>query len=116
MPTRRLAASMSMSKSSAQSALRVDVQQYPYKQQKVPHLTEGHKRKRKRFARWVLQNLNKIQSRRIVFTGGKFFDLAGMQQIQVASRRLRKGVFSDTCGTWGLWLRKLLPSNGGYIA
>jgi len=88
---RRLAKDYSISKSCAHRILKDDLKLYAYKMRIEPKLTEEHKNKRKKFVNWVRHNFRKEDTRRILFSDEKIFDLDGMynsqnQRIWAASR------------------------------
>ena len=65
--TRRLAAEMKISrKRSVQQILREDLGCFPYKKIKQPTLTDLHKRKRVKFANWVLNHYSKEDTKKMV--------------------------------------------------
>ena len=76
--TRRLAAEIKISKTSAHRILREDLGCFPYKKIKQPKLTNLQKQKRVKFANWVLNNYAKDDTKRWLFTDEKFFDLDGI--------------------------------------
>jgi transposase len=80
--TRRLAAEMNISRRSAQRILREDLGCLPYKKIKQPKLTDLQKQKRAKFANWVLNNYNKDDTKRWLFTDEKYFDLDGIYNAQ----------------------------------
>ena len=80
--TRRLAAEMSISATSARRILREDLGCFPYKKIKQPKLTDLHKRKRVKFANWVLNNYTKEDTKKWLFTDEKYFDLDGIYNRQ----------------------------------
>ena len=65
--TRRLAAEMKISKSSIHRILHEDLRCFPYKKVKQLKLTDLQKRKRIKFANWVLNNYTKM-----ILQGGYF--------------------------------------------
>jgi len=72
--TRRLAAEMNISRRSAQRILREDLGCLPYKKIQQPKLTDLQKQKRIKFANWLLNNYNKDDTKRWLFTDEKYFD------------------------------------------
>ena len=79
MPTRRLTAEMKISKTSIHRILREDLRCFPYKK---PKLTDFQKRKRIKFANWVLNNYTKNDTKRWLFLDEKYFDLNGIYNSQ----------------------------------
>ncbi|CAF1987108.1 unnamed protein product [Rotaria magnacalcarata] len=75
--TRRLAAEMNISKSSIHRILRKDLGCFPYKKIKQPKLTDVQKKKRVKFANWVLNSYTKGDITRWLFSDEKYFDLNG---------------------------------------
>ncbi|CAF2148691.1 unnamed protein product, partial [Rotaria magnacalcarata] len=80
--TRRLAAKMNISKSSIHRILRKDLGCFPYKKIKQPKLTDVQKKKRVKFANWVLNNFTKSDITRWLFSDEKYFDLNGVYNNQ----------------------------------
>ena len=64
--TRRLAAEMKISRRSVQRILREHLGCFPYKKIKQPKLTDLHKRKRVKFANWVLNHYSKEDTKKMV--------------------------------------------------
>ena len=82
MSTRRLAAEMKILRRSVQRILREDLGCFPYKKIKQPTLTDLHKRKRVKFANWVLNHYSKEDTKKWLFTNEKYFDLDGVYNVQ----------------------------------
>ena len=80
--TRRLADELEVSRTSAQRILREDLGYFPYKKIKQPKLTDLQKRKRVKFANWVLNNYTKEHTKKWLFTDEKYFDLDGVYNVQ----------------------------------
>jgi len=80
--TRRLAAEMKISRRSVQRILREDLGCFPYKKIKQPKLTDLQKRKRVKFANWVLNHYRKEDTKNWLFTDEKYFDLDGIYNAQ----------------------------------
>ena len=80
--TRKLAAEMCISRTSTQRILRKDLGYFPYKKIKQPKLTDLQKKKRVKFANWVLNHYIKDDTRRWLFSDEKFFDLDGVYNSQ----------------------------------
>jgi hypothetical protein len=78
--TRRLAAEMKISRRSVQRILCEDLGCFPYKKIKQPKLTDLRKRKRVKFAKWVLNHYSKQDTKKWLFTDEKYFDLDGVLQ------------------------------------
>lgn len=79
---RRLAAEIYISRRSAQRILREELGCFPYKKIKQPQLTDLQKQKRVKFTNWMLNNYNKDDRKRWLFTDGKYFDLDGIYNAQ----------------------------------
>jgi hypothetical protein len=73
--TRRLAAEMKISRTSAHRILRDDLDCFPYNKIKQPKLTDLQKRKRIKVANWVLNHYTKEDTKKWLFTDKKYFDL-----------------------------------------
>jgi hypothetical protein len=67
-----------ISKSSAHRILKENLELYPYKMIIEPKLTDEHKIKRKKFAKWVFNNFRKEDTMRILFSDEKMFDIDGI--------------------------------------
>ena len=80
--TRKLAAEIKISRTSAQRILREDLGCLPYKRIKQPKLSDLQKQKRIKFANWVLNNYRKEDINRWLFSDEKFFDLDGIYNAQ----------------------------------
>jgi hypothetical protein len=80
--SRRLAAEMNISRTSARRILREDLGCFPYKKIKQPKLTDLQKRKRVKFANRVLNHYNKEDTKKWLFTDEKYFDLDGVYNVQ----------------------------------
>lgn len=80
--TRKLAMSTNISRRSIQRILRQDLGYFPYKKTKQPKLTDLQKRKRVKFANWVLNNYSKDDINRWLFSDEKYFDLDGIYNAQ----------------------------------
>ena len=65
--TRKLAAEMKISRTSAQRILSEDLGCLPYKRIKQPKLSDLQKQKRIKFANWVLKNYRKEDINRWLF-------------------------------------------------
>ena len=73
---------MKISKSSIHRILREDLRCFPYKKIKQPKLTDLQKRKRIKFANWILNNYTKNDTTRWLFLDEKYFDLNGIYDSQ----------------------------------
>ena len=80
--TRRLAAEMNISRTSAQRMLRKDLGCFPCKKIKQLKLTDLQKRKRVKFANWVLNYYIKEDTQKWFFSDEKYFDLDGVYNVQ----------------------------------
>ncbi|CAF4173418.1 unnamed protein product, partial [Rotaria magnacalcarata] len=80
--TRRLAAEMNISKSSIHRILRKDLGCFPYKKIKQPKLTDVQKKKRVKFANWVLNSYTNSDITRWLFSDEEYFDLNGIYNNQ----------------------------------
>ena len=80
--TRRLAAELNISRTSAQRILQKDLGCFPYKKIKQPKLSDLQKTKRVKFANWVLNNFTKEDTKKWLFTDEKYFDLDGVFNVQ----------------------------------
>jgi transposase len=80
--TRLLAADMSISRTSVRRILHEDLGCFPYKKIKQPKLIDLQKRKRVKFANWVLNHYNKEDTKKWLFTDEKYFDLDGVYNVQ----------------------------------
>ncbi|CAF2979203.1 unnamed protein product [Rotaria sp. Silwood2] len=80
--SRRLAAEMNISRTSARRILHEDLGYFPYKKIKQPKLTDLQKQKKVKFANWVLNHYTKEDNKKWLFTDEKHFDLDGVYNIQ----------------------------------
>lgn len=76
--SRRVAAEMNISRTSAQRILREDLGYFPDKKIKQPKLTRLQKKKRVKFANWVLNHYTKEDTKKWLFTDEKYSDLDGI--------------------------------------
>ena len=80
--TRKLAAQLKISRTSVQRMLKEDLHYFPYKKITEPKLTELQKKKRVKFANWVLNNFSKEDTKKWLFSDEKMFDLNGIYNSQ----------------------------------
>ncbi|CAF4947754.1 unnamed protein product, partial [Rotaria magnacalcarata] len=80
--SRRLAAEINISRTSARRILREDLGCFPYKKIKQPRLTDLQKNKRVKFANRVLNHCTKNDTERWLFSDEKYFDLDGVYNVQ----------------------------------
>ncbi|CAF1656687.1 unnamed protein product [Adineta ricciae] len=80
--TRLLAAKINISATSARRLLREDLGCFPYKKIKQPKLANLQKRKRIKFANWVLNNYTKEDTKKWLFTDENYFDSDGVYNVQ----------------------------------
>ena len=79
--TRRLAAELGVPRKSAQRILHKDLDCFPSKKIKQPKLTGLQKKKRIKFANWVLNNYTKKDTKKWFFTAENYFDLDGLYSV-----------------------------------
>ena len=82
MSTRKLAKEINTSRRSIQRTLREGLDCKLYKTIIQPKLTNLQKNKRVKFANWVLNNYNKEDTKKRLFTDEKYFDLDGIYSSQ----------------------------------
>ena len=80
--TRKLAKEMNSSTRSMQRILSEDLGCKPYKKIIQPKLTNLQKNKTVKFANWVFNNYSKEDIKKCRFTDEKYFDLAGIYNLQ----------------------------------
>ena len=80
--TRRLATEMNILRTNAKCILRKDLRLFSYKRIIQLKLTDFQKKKRIKFAKWVLNNYTKEDINRWFFSDKKFFDLDGIYNAQ----------------------------------
>lgn len=80
--SRKLAKEIGISRRTVQRILRSDLGCRPYKKIVEPMLTEEHKVKRKRFFNWIRNNFAKEDTRKILFSDEKMFDIDGVYNSQ----------------------------------
>ena len=79
---RKLAASLTISRSSASRIIKEDLKLKSYKVIIEPLLTDEHKTKRKVFANWVRNHYRKEDTMRFLFSDEKMFDIDGVYNSQ----------------------------------
>jgi transposase len=80
--SRNLARELGISRTSVQRILKNDLKLQPYSKQTEPLLTDEHKAKRVKFARWIQTDFRKEDTMKILFSDEKMFDIDGVYNSQ----------------------------------